>query len=78
MIGSSEPRQLKEYILEIKKVLAPDREFIFGAIPFTGVNTSLKEFDCSLTEQDIGFKAKISFAEGIRKTMEWLKEKENV
>lgn len=73
-IGGSDAKPLKEYILEIKRMLAPDREFIFGDIPFTGANLPLTEYDCSLTERDTGFKAQISFGEGIKRTMEWLKE----
>lgn len=73
LIGSSHARPLKEFILEIKSVLAPDRDFIFGNVPYTGVSMPLEGFDCSLTEKDTGFKAEISFKEGIVKTMEWLK-----
>lgn len=74
MIGGPEPKCLKEYILEIKRVLAPNREFIFGTVPFTGVNTPMSGFDYSLVERDTGFKAEVSFAEGIKRTMEWLRE----
>lgn len=72
LIGSSDAKPLREFILEIKNTLAPDREFIFGDIPFTGVNMPLEDFDCSVTEKDTGFKAEISFAEGVRRTFEWL------
>ena len=74
LIGSSNAKPLREFVLEMKEALAPDREFIFGDVPFTGVNMPLEEFDCSLTEKDTGFKAEISFGEGVRRTMEWLKE----
>lgn len=73
IIGSSTARPLKEFILEMKQVLAPDAEFVFGDIPFTGVNMPLNIFDSSRTEQDCGFKAQIDFASGIQMTMEWLK-----
>lgn len=73
LIGSGDPKPLKEYILEIKDVLASDRDFEFGDIPFTGANLSLEEYDISLTEKDTGFKATIPFSEGIKRTMEWLK-----
>lgn len=76
VIGGSEPKPLREYILEMKRVLAPDREFIFGDIPFTGANLPLSEYDCLITEKDTGFKAEISFMDGVRKTMEWLREVE--
>lgn len=74
IIGGSDPKPLKEYVLEMKNALAPDREFIFGDIPFTGANLPLSEYDCSLTEKDTGFKAEIPFSEGVRRTMEWIKQ----
>ena len=73
LIGSGDPKPLKEYILEIKKILAPNRDFEFGNIPFTGANLPLGEYDVSLTEKDTGFKAAIPFSEGIKKTMDWLR-----
>ncbi|MCM1333973.1 MAG: NAD(P)-dependent oxidoreductase [Bacteroides sp.] len=73
LIGSSNAKPLREFILEMKAALAPDRDFIFGDVPFTGVNLPLEEFDCSLTEGDTGFKAEVPFSEGVRRTMEWLK-----
>ena len=74
LIGSSGAKPLREFVLEMKAALAPDREFVFGDVPFTGVNMPLDDFDCSLTEKDTGFKAEISFADGVRRTMEWLKQ----
>lgn len=73
MIGSSTARPLKEFILEMQQALAPDAVPLFGDVPFTGTNMPLCTFDTTATEQDCGFKAEISFAEGTRMTMEWLK-----
>ena len=73
IIGSSNARPLKEFILEMQQALAPDNTPIFGDISFTGTNVSLDKFDATDTERDCGFKAEIGFAEGTRKTMEWLK-----
>lgn len=73
MIGSSTARPLKEFIIEMVRSLAPDRQPIFGDIPFTGTNMPLSTFDCTDTELDCGFRAEVSFAEGTRMTMDWLK-----
>lgn len=75
LIGSSNAKPLKEFIQEIQRTAAPEKEFLFGNVPFTGVNLPLESFDCSLTEKDTGFKAEITFEEGIRRTMEWLRGK---
>lgn len=73
MIGSGNAKPLKEFILEMQQELAPDAEPIFGDVPFTGTNMPLATFDATDTEKDCGFKAEVSFAEGTRKTLEWLK-----
>lgn len=71
LIGSSNAKPLKEFLLEMKAAIAPELEFVFGDVPFTGVNQPLEDFDCSKTETDTGFKAEISFAEGCRRTYNW-------
>lgn len=73
MIGSSTARPLKEFILEMQQSLAPEAVPVFGDVPFTGTNMPLETFDTTATEVDCGFKAEVSFAEGTRLTMEWLK-----
>lgn len=74
MIGSGDAKPLKQLLLEMKESIAPELDFIFGDIPFTGINMPLSEFDCSKTEEDTGFKAEVSFGDGCKKTMEWLKQ----
>lgn len=71
IIGSSHARPLKDFLLEMKEAIAPEVEFIFGNVPYTGINQPLEEFDCSKTEKDTGFSAEISFGEGCRRTKEW-------
>lgn len=71
VIGSGNARPLKEFLLEMKKVVDPNVEFIFGDVPFSGVNLPLSTFDCTETEKDTGFRAKVSFEEGCKKTYEW-------
>jgi nucleoside-diphosphate-sugar epimerase len=73
MIGSSHARPLKEFILEMLRSLDPKAVPQFGDIPFTGTNLPLAAFDTSAAEKDCGFKAEVSYAEGTRMTMEWLK-----
>lgn len=81
LIGSSTARPLKEFLREMQKAIAPELDFQFGNIPFTGVDLPLARFDCSQTEKDTGFRAEVSFAEGCRRTRDWwngiLKEEEN-
>ena len=76
LIGSGNAKPLKEFLLEMKESIAKDVDFIFGDVPFTGVNLDLSIFDTKKTEKDTGFKAEISFAEGVKRTYEWLKKVE--
>ncbi len=76
LIGSSGAKPLREFLLEMRGAVAPELEFRFGSIPFTGVDLPLSAFDCSKTERDTGFRAQVSFAEGCRRTMEWLRSRE--
>lgn len=73
LIGSGKARALKEFLLEMRETIAPDLPFLFGDIPFTGISLPLSAFDCSETEQDTGFTAKIPFHEGCKRTFGWWK-----
>lgn len=73
LIGSSLARSLRDFLLEMQAAIAPNLDFQFGSVPFTGVDLPLEAFDCSRTEADTGFRAEVSFAEGCRRTMEWWK-----
>lgn len=70
VIGSSNPLPLKKFFLKIKDSVAKDREFIFGDTP--GVSLPEEYYRNNSLYIDTGFKAKISFEEGIKETFEWL------
>lgn len=72
-IGSGNARPLKEFIIEMQQALAPQAELVFGDVPFTGVNMPLDAFDTTDIETDCHFKPEISFAEGTKMTMDWIK-----
>lgn len=73
-IGSGDAKPLREFILEIQQTLAPERELLFGDVPFAGTSLPLSEFSIEGLTRDTGFKPEISFADGITKTMSWLRE----
>lgn len=74
MIGSGNARPLKEFIVEMCDANAGDNKPLFGNVPFTGVNVPLDVFSIKEIETDCGFHAKVSFAEGTKRTIDWLKE----
>lgn len=77
LIGSSQAKPLREFLREMQVAIAPELEFRFGDVPFTGIDLPLERFDCSRTEADTGFRAEVSFADGCRRTMAWWKEQES-
>ena len=78
MIGSGNARPLKEFIIEMQQSLAPDMKPSFGNVPFSGTNMPLSVFSMEKTEKDTGFRAAVSFAEGTRLTMEWLRARQEM
>lgn len=72
LIGSSTAGPLRDFLMEMKAAIAPDLDFIFGEVPFTGISLGLDKFDCSQTERDTGFRAEISFGEGVKRTKNWI------
>lgn len=73
LIGSSTARPLRQFLAEMHSSVAPELEFKFGNLPFTGVDMPPAQFDCSETEQDTGFRATVSFGDGCRRTLDWWK-----
>lgn len=76
VIGSGTAKQLREFILEMCQTLAPDAECVFGDIPFTGCSLPLKAYAIDALREDCGFAPKVSFSEGVTKTMEWLRQQQ--
>lgn len=75
MIGSGDAKPLKEFILEMCKVLKSEKNPIFGSIPSSGLGLSLDTFSIDEIVKDCGYHPTISFADGILKTKEWLEKK---
>lgn len=74
LIGSGNAKPLKKFLLELKKATDCKSNFNFGTVPFSGVSLPLSYFDVSLLNKHTGFCAEVSFADGIIKTMQWIKE----
>lgn len=73
IVGSGNARPLKDFILEMQQALAPNTTLLFGDIPFTGTNMPLDTFSIANTVADTDYETEVSFEEGTRMTMEWLK-----
>lgn len=73
-IGSQNPKALKYFLLEMKDEVDPNIEIGLGEIPFDGISLTYKEFDVDSVKNDTGFVPQVSFSEGIRNTICWIKE----
>lgn len=76
MIGSGRAGMLREFIVALRDATSPDTPLKFGDIPFTGVNMSLQVFSTYDIEKDCGYQPEVSFEEGVKRTMDWLKTME--
>lgn len=76
-IGSGEYRLLREYISSIRDIIDPSLELGIGMIPSMSNKTFSSCVNIYDLIRDTGFKPEISFEEGIKKTVEWFKHKNN-
>lgn len=74
LIGSGDAKPLKEFIKEMCEENSKDNPPLFGNVPYTGVNTPIETFSIKDLQEDCGYSAKVSFKEGTKRTLEWLKE----
>ncbi len=72
-IGSGNPKPLREFLLEMRDVVAPGVELGLGDLPFNGIDISYSQFKLKKVEEDTGYKNKISFKDGIKMTMDFIK-----
>lgn len=77
VIGSGHAAPLRSFIETIGRTLAPDQPLLFGNVPFTGATLPAEYFSIDHLTTDTGFRPGISFADGICRTMRWIKEMED-
>ncbi len=73
-IGSAEPAKLKEFIYKIRDAIDPSVPLYLGEVPFNGVKQPASVFDCSELIKDTGYQPQVTFEEGIKRTIAWLRE----
>lgn len=73
-IGNPKPYPLKNFITKIRDIIDEDIELTYGEIPFHGAMLKYDEFDTKKLLDEFGFKAEITFEQGIMKTVDWIKE----
>ena len=73
-IGSGSPRILKEYLLEIGELAGMQDKVGIGIRPDDGIKYDFSMFDTTPLKDAIGDYVSTPFEEGIKKTINWLKE----
>lgn len=77
-IGSGEPKSLREFLLKMRDIVAPDAELGLGDIPFKGVCVDYNQFEMKQIEKDTGYQNKVSFEDGIKMTTEYIRKEEGL
>lgn len=72
-IGSTQPAKLKTFLFALRDEIDPTIRLNLGAVPFKGVVQPSGTFDCTALVEDTGYIPQVSFADGIRKTVEWIR-----
>lgn len=73
-VGYGNPKPLKEFVVEICKNLEI-KETGLGLKKVKGLTIDFENIDVNKLNNDTGFKALVSFEEGIKKTINWIKDK---
>ena len=60
----------------MKDVVEPSAKLGLGDLPFNGIDISYKQFKLKKVEEDTGYKNKISFKDGIKMTMDFIKSEQ--
>lgn len=71
-IASGESKQLKEFVIDMKKICNSRSELQFGAVPYN--NEGVVSFEPIITKlkQNLRWSCHISFEEGIKKVLEFM------
>lgn len=72
-IGSGSPKPLRYFLIKMKDVIDPKIRLGLGDLPFKGVDISYSQFDLKKVEKDTGYKNLVTFEQGIKMTVDWIK-----
>lgn len=73
-LGSGRALPLRQYVEQLRDAIDPALPLGFGKIPYVPLQVMHLEADISDLRRDVGFEPATSFEQGIRKTIEWMKD----
>lgn len=71
-IASGESKQLKEFVIDMKRICNSKSELQFGAVPYNSEGVVSFEPVIEKLKQNLGYTCEISFEEGIKKILEFM------
>lgn len=77
-IGSGKTRPLSEYIFSIRDAVAPEAEIGLGEVPYAEKQVMFLCADISSLTADTGFVPKVTFEEGIKRTVSFVKRERGI
>lgn len=75
-LGSGQTIPLKDYIIQMRDAIDPALPLGLGEVPYGPLQVMHLQADISALQADTGFVPKTPFAEGIRRTMDWVKREQ--
>lgn len=75
-LGSGQALPLKDYIIQMRDAIDPALPLGLGEVPYGSLQVMHLQADISALQADTGFAPKTPFAEGIRRTMDWVKREQ--
>lgn len=76
LLGSGQAMPLKDYIIQMRDAIDPALPLGLGEVPYGPLQVMHLQADISALQADTGFVPKTPFAEGIRRTMDWVKREQ--
>ena len=64
---------MKEYISEVRDIVNPELDSGIGRKEFNGKNVDFSKINVEKLSRDTGYKAEVTFEEGIKKLIEYRK-----
>lgn len=74
VLGGGNAAPLRSYIEKMRDAACPGAQIAFGALPYPERQVMHLEADLSDLKKDTGFVPQIPFEQGIRETVEWVKQ----
>lgn len=75
-LGSGQAIPLKDYIIQMRDAIDPALPLGLGEVPYGPLQVMHLQADISALQAETGFVPKTPFAEGIRRTMDWVKREQ--